>query len=127
VFILKTLLGTEKALDIRRREVGVRIPDHPIPIRLIETLQEPLYSVTAKRSMRNEAEEESADSEAEHEELPPIPEEDLFEGGWELEDIEGLDLVLDGGEERERIFSTILDLTGEDVRLLRKGAGLWPA
>jgi tRNA A37 threonylcarbamoyladenosine synthetase subunit TsaC/SUA5/YrdC len=67
---------------------------------------------------------------AEHEgdtELPPVPEEDLFEGGWELEDIEGVDLILDGGEERERIFSTILDLGGEDVRLLRTGAGLWPA
>jgi tRNA threonylcarbamoyl adenosine modification protein (Sua5/YciO/YrdC/YwlC family) len=127
VFILKTLLGTEKALDIRRREVGVRIPDHPIPLRLIESLEEPLYSVTAKRSMRSEAEWESADSDAEKEELPPIPEEDLFEGGWELEDIEGVDLILDGGEERERIFSTILDLGGEDVKLLRTGAGSWPA
>src|SRR5215469_6450268 len=51
VFILKTLLGTEKALDIRRREVGVRIPGHPIPLTLIKTLNNPLYSITAKKSM----------------------------------------------------------------------------
>jgi tRNA threonylcarbamoyl adenosine modification protein (Sua5/YciO/YrdC/YwlC family) len=131
VFILKTLLGTEKALDIRRREAGVRIPNHPLPLGLIETLEHPLYSITAKRSM---AEGEKALREAEppkpgeeKNELPPIPEEDLFEGGWELEDIGGVDLILDGGEERERIFSTILDLCGDEVRLLRQGAGPWPA
>ena len=127
VFILKTLLGTEKALDIRRKEVGVRIPDHSIPLALIDTLQQPLYSITAKKTMQEEAESEDDDPKGEGEaELPPIPEDDLFEGGWELDGIDGLDLVLDGGEERERIFSTILDLSGDDVKLLRQGAGSWP-
>jgi len=127
VFILKTLLGTEKALDIRRKEVGVRIPDHSIPLALIDTLQQPLYSITAKKTMQEEAESEDDDPKGEGEaELPPIPEDDLFEGGWELDGIDGLDLVLDGGEERERIFSTILDLSGDDVKLLRQGAGPWP-
>ena len=125
VFILKTLLGTEKALDVRRRETGVRIPGHPVPLALIETLSHPLYSITAKKSMQGEAEGEQAGGETDAE-LPPIPEEDLFEGGWELEDIAGVDLILDGGEERERIFSTILDLSGDEVRLLRQGAGPWP-
>jgi len=125
VFILKTLLGTEKALDIRRKEVGVRIPDHPIPLALIDTLQHPLYSITAKKKMYDSEGPEDDDDE-EKTELPPIPEDDLFEGGWELDGINGLDLVLDGGEERERIFSTILDLSGDDVRLLRQGAGPWP-
>jgi tRNA threonylcarbamoyl adenosine modification protein (Sua5/YciO/YrdC/YwlC family) len=125
VFILKTLLGTEKALDVRRRETGVRIPGHPIPLALIEALAHPLYSITAKKSMQGETEGEKGGGETDAE-LPPIPEEDLFEGGWELEDIAGVDLILDGGEERERIFSTILDLSGDDVRLLRQGAGPWP-
>jgi tRNA threonylcarbamoyl adenosine modification protein (Sua5/YciO/YrdC/YwlC family) len=131
VFILKTLLGTEKALDIRRREAGVRIPNHPLPLRLIETLEHPLYSITAKRSLAGEEkftrQEGPKLTGEEKNELPPIPEEDLFEGGWELEDIGGVDLILDGGEERERIFSTILDLSGDEVRLLRQGAGPWPA
>ena len=124
VFILKTLLGTEKALDIRRRETGVRIPGHPVPLALIKTLSHPLYSITAKKSMQGEGEgESSAGNEAE---LPPIPEEELFEGGWELEDIDGIDLILDSGEERERIFSTILDLSSDEVKLIRQGAGAWP-
>jgi tRNA threonylcarbamoyl adenosine modification protein (Sua5/YciO/YrdC/YwlC family) len=132
VFILKTFLVTEKALDIRRREVGVRLPDHPLPLCLIEQLGQPLYSITAKRSMRAKnssfGEAGSPRSAGEDKnELPPIPEEDLFEGGWEMEDIGGVDLILDGGEERERIFSTILDLSGDEVRLLRQGAGPWPA
>ncbi|MDR2258931.1 MAG: L-threonylcarbamoyladenylate synthase [Treponema sp.] len=133
VFILKTLLGTEKALDIRRREAGVRIPNHPVPLRLIKALGCPLYSITAKRSMaaggeRFPGEEDPAKfPEGEKNELPPIPEEDLFEGGWELEDIERVDLILDGGEDRERVFSTILDLSGDEARLLRQGAGPWPA
>ncbi|MDR0316216.1 MAG: L-threonylcarbamoyladenylate synthase [Treponema sp.] len=124
VFILKTLSGTEKALDIRRREAGVRIPGHPVPLALIKTLQHPLYSITAKRSMQGDVEWESP-GEGDTE-LPPIAEEELFEGGWELEGIEGVDMVLDSGEERERIFSTILDLSGEEVKLLRHGAGEWP-
>jgi len=138
VFILKTLLGTEKVLQLRRGELGVRIPDHPVPVALIKALGSPLYSVTAKREMADDADlsgthhREKAGhrghaGEGETEgELPPIPEEDLFEGGWEMEAISGLDLILDTGEERPRIFSTILDVSGDEVALLRMGAGVWP-
>ncbi|MCL2230137.1 MAG: L-threonylcarbamoyladenylate synthase [Treponema sp.] len=126
VFILKTLPGTEKFLDIRRKELGVRIPDYPVPIRLIETLNNPLYSITAKRSMIKNGDLELTDDEDADTELAPIPEDQLFESGWELEDIEGLDLIFDGGEERERIFSTILDMSADEIKVLRKGAGAWP-
>jgi len=125
VFILKTLLGTEKALDIRRREAGVRIPGHPVPLALIETLGHSLYSITAKRSMQEDFELD-VEADGEGDGLPPIPEEDLFEGGWELEGIDGVDMVLDDGEDRERVFSTILDLSGEETRPVRLGAGAWP-
>jgi tRNA A37 threonylcarbamoyladenosine synthetase subunit TsaC/SUA5/YrdC len=127
VFILNTLLGTEKTLGLRRKEVGVRIPNHSVPLALIRTLTVPLYSITAKRGMISGPEgETSPRGDGEETELPPIPEEELFEGGWELEDIEGLDLILDTGDERPRIYSTILDMTGDEVRLLRRGAGSWP-
>jgi len=137
VFILKTLLGTEKVLQLKRGEIGVRIPDHPVPVELIKALASPLYSVTAKRSMAGEDLEEqgrvpqhgwagAAGENAEENELPPIPEEDLFEGGWELESIAGLDLILDTGEDRPRIFSTILDVSGAEILPLRIGAGAWP-
>jgi tRNA threonylcarbamoyl adenosine modification protein (Sua5/YciO/YrdC/YwlC family) len=121
VFILKTLLGTEKALGLRRRELGVRLPDNPIPVSVIDSLQCPLYSVTAKREM---AAAGSGDGENDD---SFYREETLFEGGWELEDIAGLDLILDPGEERSRIFSTILDMSEDEVAMIRQGAGEWPA
>jgi tRNA threonylcarbamoyl adenosine modification protein (Sua5/YciO/YrdC/YwlC family) len=128
VWILKTLLGTEKALGLRRREVGVRIPDHPLPLKLIAALGCPLYAITAKRSMAEAGREDGAgDGVPDNaEELPPIPEEDLFDGGWEMDGIAGIDLILDTGEEPPRIFSTILDLSGSEIRLIRPGAGPWP-
>jgi tRNA threonylcarbamoyl adenosine modification protein (Sua5/YciO/YrdC/YwlC family) len=126
VFILKTLPRTEKTFDIRRREAGVRIPDYPVPLRLIETLGHPLYSITAKKSMAEDSQWEAQANNEEETELPPIPEDELFESGWELENISGIDLILDSGEERERIFSTILDLCEDEVRVIRKGAGAWP-
>ena len=116
VFVLKTLLGTEKALDIKRKELGVRIPDHPVPLAIVDALGAPLYSVTAKRTMGGGEEEEAA----------AAAEEELFDGGWELEGLEGVDLVLDTGEDRPRLLSTVLDLTGDEVTLLRAGAGEWP-
>jgi len=126
VFILRTLGGTEKILDIRRHEAGVRIPDYPVPIRLIETLGYPLYSITAKKSMTSSGSPETFANEQADTELQPIPEEELFESGWELEEINGVDMILDSGEERERIFSTILDMCQDEVKLLRLGAGPWP-
>jgi tRNA threonylcarbamoyl adenosine modification protein (Sua5/YciO/YrdC/YwlC family) len=115
-FVLKTLLGTEKALGLRRRELGIRIPGHPLPLALINTLGQPLYSITAKRGM-TEGYEGGEEPE----------EEELFEGGWELEGINGIDLILDGGEEQNRIFSTVLDVSGDEVIVLRQGVGPWPA
>jgi tRNA threonylcarbamoyl adenosine modification protein (Sua5/YciO/YrdC/YwlC family) len=118
VFILKTLLGTEKALGLRRREIGVRLPDNPVPVSLIDTLKCPLYSITAKREMASGENPGDDDS--------FFREETLFEGGWELEEIPGLDLILDSGEDRSRIFSTILDMSQDEVTMVRQGAGEWP-
>jgi tRNA threonylcarbamoyl adenosine modification protein (Sua5/YciO/YrdC/YwlC family) len=131
VFILKTLTGTGKALGLRRPELGVRIPNHPVPLAVIKTGGTPLYSITAKQSMKAGKTDEYRKGEPEEggdgTELPRIPEEDLFESGRELEGIDTLDLILDSGEDLPRIFSTILDMTGDEIRVLRRGAGPWPA
>jgi len=131
VFILKTLLGTEKTLGLRRREIGVRLPDYPVPAALIKTLGCPLYGITAKRNMSMGEEEfpdeeESPDDDNSSGTGSFYREETLFDGGWEMEDIRGLDLILDPGEDRNRIFSTVLDISAGDVQVLRLGAGLWP-
>ena len=111
VFILKTLSGTEKTLGLRRQEIGVRLPDYPVPTALIKALGCPLYSITAKKDT---------------EEFYEYEEDSLFEDGWELESINDLDIILDPGDSRNRIFSTVLDLREGDVELLRQGAGEWP-
>jgi tRNA threonylcarbamoyl adenosine modification protein (Sua5/YciO/YrdC/YwlC family) len=129
-FILKTLLGTEKILDIRRREVGIRIPDHPIPLALIKSLAFPLYSITAKQTMTGIGGDKGPGKDPEGtlsgEGTLEIPEEDLFEADWELESIEGLNLIISGDEDQIRTFSTVLDITGDEVQILRRGAGPWP-
>jgi tRNA threonylcarbamoyl adenosine modification protein (Sua5/YciO/YrdC/YwlC family) len=122
-FILGTLPGTEKILDIRRRELGVRIPDHPIPLALIRALGRPLYSITAKKSIAGSGEGREAGAESSLD----IPEEELFETDWELESVGGLDLIISGDEYQGRVFSTILDIREGEVRLIRQGAGKWPA
>jgi tRNA threonylcarbamoyl adenosine modification protein (Sua5/YciO/YrdC/YwlC family) len=116
VFILKTLLGTEKTLGLKRQEIGIRLPDYSVPLALIDTLACPLYGITAKRDMLSteEIDQDLTD------------EETLFDGGWELEDIPGLGLIIDPGEDRKRIFSTVLDLSAGEIQVLRQGTGPWP-
>jgi tRNA threonylcarbamoyl adenosine modification protein (Sua5/YciO/YrdC/YwlC family) len=121
VFILKTLPGTEKVLGLRRKEIGVRLPDNPVPLAVIGVQGCPLYSITAKREMTVKGDGEPWDDDSFYRE------ETLFEGGWEIEDIGGLDLILDSGEDRSRIFSTILDISEDEVAMIRMGAGEWPA
>jgi tRNA A37 threonylcarbamoyladenosine synthetase subunit TsaC/SUA5/YrdC len=126
VFILSTLHGTEKLLGLRRPEIGVRIPANPVPRAVIDTLGNPLYSITAKKSMVQATDYSWDDTEKMQGGcLAPIPEEALFEGGWELDAIANLDLILDSGEELERVFSTILDLTCDEVRIIRQGIGIF--
>ncbi|MDR2494555.1 MAG: Sua5/YciO/YrdC/YwlC family protein [Spirochaetaceae bacterium] len=125
VFILKTLLGTEKKLGLRRKEIGLRIPDHPVPLALIGKAGAPLYSITAKRSLISDGNRQDA-APARDGDFPVILEEELFEEGWELEALDGIDLILDSGEERQRVCSSILDMSDGEVRLLRAGAGPWP-
>ena len=130
VFILKTLLGTEKALGLKRREIGIRLPDYPVPLALINTLGCPLYGITAKRNMSAVDFEDLEYEEEAEKDLAWAGfyrEETLFDGGWELEDIRGLDFILDPGEDRNRIFSTVLDISSGEVEVIREGAGPWPA
>ena len=125
VFILKTLLGTEKTLSLKRREIGVKLPDHPIPMSVIKNLGSPLYGITAKKTMTGDHDADLTESETEEGGVS-YKEDSLFEGGWELEAITGLNLILDPGEDRDRVFSTVLDMRSGDVKLLRPGIGAWP-
>jgi tRNA threonylcarbamoyl adenosine modification protein (Sua5/YciO/YrdC/YwlC family) len=114
-FILKTLHGTEKALSLKRAELGLRIPASDTVCALVEALGNPLYAITAKKPL------EAADDEQDF-----FTEDTLFESAFELEVLDGLDVILDPGQDLLRIYSTVLDMTGDEAILVRQGAGSWP-
>lgn len=116
VFVLPPALRIERLINVKRPEVGVRLPNHPVPVRIVETLGTPLFSITAKRSLAAVGAAETApETESEM--------DDYFEMGWELEDLPGVELVLDAGEAILPRLSTVVDLTGDEPVLLRRGIG----
>lgn len=115
VFILPSTNRAARDFDLRRAELGVRIPDHRVPVDLIGALGCAALSLTAKRPMIDPGFSE-----------PDYPEEELFSGGWELEDLPGVDLILDPGEENERRLGTVLDIRSGEVEVMRQGAGPYP-
>ncbi|MDR2637673.1 MAG: threonylcarbamoyl-AMP synthase [Zoogloeaceae bacterium] len=103
VFILE---GTKelprRVMHPKRKTIGLRVPDHPVALALLETLGEPLLTSTL---------------------LLPGDETPLQEA-WEIADAleNRVALVLDGG------FcgvepTTVIDLTGATPELLRQGRG----
>jgi len=91
-----------RVLHPRRRTIGLRVPDHPVARALLEELDGPLLSATAM--------------------LPgdAMPPNDAQEIRQRLE--RQLDLVLDSGPCGTEP-TTIIDLTGEEMVVLRKGKG----
>ena len=86
----------------KRNTVGLRVPDHPVALALLEALGEPLLSCTLMLP---------------HEPMPPS---DPFE----IRDLlqSQLDLVIDGGYCGIEP-TTVLDLTDGAPQLIRAGAG----
>ncbi len=95
VFILKSTNKVAKQFSLKRAEIGVRIPRHPVPHAVIAELGLPLLSITARRTMIDKSEEK-----------PEYPEAELFDGAWELEDIPGLALIVAGEEDCEKKITT---------------------
>ncbi|HSU38913.1 MAG TPA: L-threonylcarbamoyladenylate synthase [Polyangiaceae bacterium] len=99
-FILEATHDVPRAVQGHRKTVGVRIPNHPVALALVEGLGHPIVSSTAAR----------------HGETPHIDAREL--------DVEfpGLALVLDcgpGGTDP----TTVVDLTGQQPVIIRAGAG----
>jgi tRNA threonylcarbamoyl adenosine modification protein (Sua5/YciO/YrdC/YwlC family) len=99
-FILEATHDVPRAVQGHRKTVGVRIPNHPVALALVEGLGHPIVSSTAAR----------------HGETPHIDAREL--------DVEfpGLAMVLDcgpGGTDP----TTVVDLTGEQPVISRAGAG----
>ncbi len=102
-FILEATKEVPRRLQHPKRStIGIRVPDHPVALALLEELGEPILSSTLM-----------------------LPDEE-----WPLNDAERIrdllekrvDLVIDGGPVGVD-FTTVLDLTGDVPTLLRRGKG----
>ncbi len=101
-FILRASRDVPRRLLTPRHTIGVRIPDHPVPLALLQELGEPLLSSTlilpAHGVALNDAQE--IRRHLEHD----------------------LDLVIDSGPCNGEV-TTVVDLSAEAPRLVREGKG----
>ena len=91
-----------RVLHPKRKTIGLRVPNHPVALALLEELNEPLLTTTLQL---------------------PGDDEPLTEG-WEIQDRleDQLEFILDAGHCGTEP-TTIIDLTGPTPELIRLGRG----
>lgn len=91
----------------KKRTVGIRVPDYPICLNLIQALNRPLLAITAKLEDNEYADPSSGDRE-------------MF-----LSRFDNLvDVIIDNQQPLPDTESTIVDLTGDHPELVREGPGM---
>ncbi len=92
----------KRLLHPKRRTIGLRVPDNPIALSLLEALNEPLMSVT----------------------LIMPGDEDPLTDPYEMRDVleHEVDLVIDGGFCGMEA-TTVIDMSAEGITVVRKGKG----
>ena len=100
-FVLKATKPVPKIAMTKQNTVGIRIPDNKICLSLVRALGHPIISTSVYR-----------------------PDESLYNDPAEIEERFGkqLDLVIDGGMIVAE-HSSIIDLTNESPKVIRKGKG----
>jgi len=98
-FILEATREVPRALHMKRKTVGIRIPHDEVALALVRALGNPLVTTTATAA--GEALVDPADID---------------------EQFPGIDMILDGGF-GGAVASTVLDLTGDGIVVVREGAG----
>ena len=98
-------------MNPKRRTTGIRVPDSPLCLALIEALGNPVISTSALSFIRNSTED---DTEA-------LSKADLFDRMDKQ-----VDVIVDSDSELRYQVSTILDLTGSEPQVVRQGRG-WQA
>jgi len=86
-----------------KKEVGIRVPDHPIPREIVRVLGNPIVTTSV------------------------LDDDEIVEYTTDPDDVyekfkHDVDLVIDGGF-GNNIPSTILNLTGGDIEVIREGMG----
>ncbi|MDX2196415.1 MAG: L-threonylcarbamoyladenylate synthase [Cytophagales bacterium] len=104
-FILPASGEVPKILGIKKKNVGIRIPSHAIPMALVEHLGHPLVTSSIKDD----------DEMLEYTTYPEIIHQEYMHK---------VDMVINGGI-GGNVPSTILDCTENEIILVRKGLGEW--
>ncbi len=111
-----TKLVPKLVKDPKRKTTGIRVPDQPICLALLQALGNPIVSTSAHLP-HDDATHPTIEAEKQ---LYPLR-FDLFD---RLEKL--VDIIVDSGLEPGYQGSTILDLTGDEPALVRRGLG-WDA
>ena len=102
-FILESSSKVPKILEVNKKTVGIRIPDHAIPMAIVAELGNPLITSSIKDDDKIKA-------------YTTDPEE-MFEDFKNK-----VDIVIDGGA-GNNVPSTVIDCTGEELVITRQAAG----
>lgn len=102
-FILESSSKVPKILDINKKTVGIRIPDHSIPRTLVAELGNPVITSSIKDD--------------DHIKEYTTEPEEIYEDFKNK-----VDIVIDGGASGN-IPSTVVDCTGEELVIVRQGLG----
>ena len=105
-FILPASPAITKLFDKKRKTIGIRFPDNPIVLAMLDRLGSPLLT-TSLHSETDEIQEYYADP----------------------EDIKSdfqhkVDMIIDGGV-GGNIPSTLVDCSADEIIILRQGLGIW--
>ncbi|HTH14029.1 MAG TPA: L-threonylcarbamoyladenylate synthase [Spirochaetia bacterium] len=115
VFIFPVRPSLRNPFGLKRAEVGLRMPDHPVPRALVRTLGRPVFAITASRQLSEPGWWDEA-----------FAQEYLFGSAWELEALgKEVELILDPGEDQSPLLTTVVDLTNPTPILVRQGIGPW--
>lgn len=102
-FILKANNNVPKLFKSKKKTIGIRVPDNPIPRQLVEMLGNPIISTSIKDD--DEVIEYTTDPELIYEKYR-----------------EQVDAVIDGGY-MNNVATTIVDCTGDEPLIIRQGIG----
>jgi tRNA threonylcarbamoyl adenosine modification protein (Sua5/YciO/YrdC/YwlC family) len=102
-FILESSSKVPKILDVNKKTVGIRIPDHEIPRMIVMELGNPLITASIKDD--DVIKQYTTDPEEMYEDFKNI-----------------VDLVIDGGA-GGNIPSTVVDCTTSEIIITRQGLG----
>lgn len=102
-FIFESSSEVPKILDINKKTVGIRIPDHPIPRAIVHLLQRPLITSSVKDD--DHIKQYTTDPEEMYEDFKHV-----------------VDMVIDGGP-GGNVPSTVVDFTSGEGVVTRQGLG----